>query len=173
MHENGVPATLHECMDMARRIDTAQWLSYKATQGTSSSSPRTQKQGSGKSQTQGTQNVMQSTSRAQQPGYIYSQSPPPGTTPTFQSALKAEPVGQARPKISPEEKERRRQNNLCFYCGRADHISKFCPHRRGAQVNEVKAAPTQETKPQPLQPDDSWKNFANLSAEDAFHNTDF
>jgi hypothetical protein len=37
-------------------------------------------------------------------------------------------LSQAR-HLSPEEKKRRQEQNLCFYCGHPDHLSKNCPNK--------------------------------------------
>jgi hypothetical protein len=37
-------------------------------------------------------------------------------------------------KLTAEEKQRRAANNLCFYCGRPDHIAKRCPNKIAARV---------------------------------------
>ena len=39
--------------------------------------------------------------------------------------------------LSEEEKQRRRANHLCLYCGGPGHIVVNCPHRPSGQVNQV------------------------------------
>ena len=39
-----------------------------------------------------------------------------------------------------EEKQRRRANRLCLYCGGAGHIAVNCPHRPKRQVNQIVAS---------------------------------
>ena len=38
-----------------------------------------------------------------------------------------------------EEKQRRRANRLCLYCGGPGHIAVNCPHRPKRQVNQIVA----------------------------------
>ena len=47
------------------------------------------------------------------------------------------PMDNSANRITPEEREHRRVNNLCFYCGSADHKRVNCPKRpmRPAQLN--------------------------------------
>ena len=39
-------------------------------------------------------------------------------------------LGGARPRLTPAEKQRRRQQNLCLYCGAAGHFAHLCPEKR-------------------------------------------
>ena len=39
--------------------------------------------------------------------------------------------GQPRAPLTPQEKERRRQENLCLYCGSEGHFAYDCPNKRG------------------------------------------
>jgi uncharacterized protein len=41
--------------------------------------------------------------------------------------------------LSDEEKQRRRANRLCLYCGGPGHIAINCPHRPRRQVNQITA----------------------------------
>jgi hypothetical protein len=41
--------------------------------------------------------------------------------------------------LSDEEKQRRRVNRLCLYCGGPGHITINCPHRPRRQVNQITA----------------------------------
>ena len=41
--------------------------------------------------------------------------------------------------LSEEEKQRRRANRLCLYCGGPGHIAVTCPHRPKRQVNQIVA----------------------------------
>ena len=49
--------------------------------------------------------------------------------------------------LSEEEKQRRRANRLCLYCGEPGHIAVNCPHRPKRQVNQITAS-TNSTKPE-------------------------
>jgi len=51
------------------------------------------------------------------------QSPAPSQPPSM-----AMDLSQAR-HLSPEEKKRRQEQNLCYYCGHPDHTSKTCPNK--------------------------------------------
>ena len=50
--------------------------------------------------------------------------------------------------LSKEEKQRRRANRLCLYCGGPGHIAINCPHRPRRQVNQIIAC----TKPESILP---------------------
>ena len=50
--------------------------------------------------------------------------------------------------LSEEEKQRRRANRLCLYCGGPGHIAINCPHRPRRQVNQIVAC----TKPESILP---------------------
>ena len=41
--------------------------------------------------------------------------------------------------LSEAEKQRRRANRLCLYCGGPGHIAIHCPHRPKRQLNQVSA----------------------------------
>jgi 6-phosphogluconolactonase/glucosamine-6-phosphate isomerase/deaminase len=51
--------------------------------------------------------------------------------------------------LSEEEKQRRRANRLCLYCGGPGHIAMNCPHRPKRQVNQITAS-TNSSKPEPI-----------------------
>ena len=42
--------------------------------------------------------------------------------------------------LSEEEKQRRRANRLCLYCGGPGHIVVNCPHRPKREVNQIVAS---------------------------------
>ena len=41
--------------------------------------------------------------------------------------------------LTETEKQRRRANRLCLYCGRPGHIAINCPHRPRRQIYQVSA----------------------------------
>ncbi len=47
--------------------------------------------------------------------------------------LDPEPMQMGRARLSKAEKERRRINGLCFYCGTAGHIAAHCPVKTKAR----------------------------------------
>ena len=51
--------------------------------------------------------------------------------------------------LSEEEKQRRRANRLCLYCGGPGHIVVNCPHRPRRQVNQITTS-TNSTKPESI-----------------------
>jgi hypothetical protein len=51
--------------------------------------------------------------------------------------------------LSAEEKQRRRANRLCLYCGGPGHIAVNCPHRPKRQVNQITAS-SNSSKPEPI-----------------------
>jgi hypothetical protein len=48
---------------------------------------------------------------------------------------------QRRGPLSEEEKQRRRRNRLCLYCGGPGHIAINCPNRPKHQVNQISTIP--------------------------------
>ena len=57
-----------------------------------------------------------------------------GTTPM---ELDAGRRGGFRPKLTPEQLEYRRVNNLCAYCGGAGHYSRECPEKAAAELRKA------------------------------------
>ncbi|KAL7841399.1 hypothetical protein SRHO_G00250900 [Serrasalmus rhombeus] len=47
------------------------------------------------------------------------------------SPREAEPMQLGRTRLTPEEKQRRRREGLCLYCGQAGHLCSSCPIRPG------------------------------------------
>ena len=62
--------------------------------------------------------------------------PTPTTTSTSSGIvpMDVDATRQSRPRgpLSEAEKERRRKNNLCFYCGEGSHLFKNCPKKNPA-----------------------------------------
>lgn len=58
-------------------------------------------------------------------------------SPTVTTDLTEEPMqlGAVRPRLSPAEKARRREGNLCLYCGGSGHFALSCPEKRQLQGN--------------------------------------
>jgi len=62
----------------------------------------------------------------------------------------------SRPQVSEEERERRLKENLCFRCGKSNHISKNCPLNKESASNAV-AAPTPAPEySSPVLPQENW-----------------
>ena len=61
---------------------------------------------------------------------------PPVSTPT---PMEIDTTRRRGP-LSEEEKQRRRANQLCLYCGGPGHIAVNCPHRPRRQVNQIVAS---------------------------------
>uniref|UniRef100_A0A670JY50 CCHC-type domain-containing protein n=1 Tax=Podarcis muralis TaxID=64176 RepID=A0A670JY50_PODMU len=59
------------------------------------------------------------------------------SSPTGPAESLEEPMqlGAVRPRLSPAEKSRRREGNLCLYCGRSGHYARSCPEKRQPQGN--------------------------------------
>jgi 6-phosphogluconolactonase/glucosamine-6-phosphate isomerase/deaminase len=51
--------------------------------------------------------------------------------------------------LSEEEKQRRRANRLCLYCGGPGHIAVNCPHCPKSQVNQITTS-TNSSKPESI-----------------------
>ena len=58
-------------------------------------------------------------------------------------------TARRRGPLSEEEKQRRRANRLCLYCGGPGHIAVNCPHRPRRQVNQIVAS-SDCTKPESI-----------------------
>ncbi|KAG0245970.1 hypothetical protein BG011_002625, partial [Mortierella polycephala] len=43
-------------------------------------------------------------------------------------------------RLTPEEKQRRRDLGLCLYCGGKDHFANVCPAKNTVQASVVSAA---------------------------------
>ena len=63
----------------------------------------------------------------------------PHTTPISGPTPMEIDVARRRGPLSEAEKQRRRANRLCLYCGGPGHIAISCPHRPRRQVNQVSA----------------------------------
>ena len=70
---------------------------------------------------------------------------PPANTPT---PMEIDTTRRRGP-LSEEEKQRRRTNRLCLYCGGPGHIAINCPHRPRRQVNQIVAS-SNCTKSEPI-----------------------
>ena len=62
--------------------------------------------------------------------------PPPRVVADPQARSDREPQNH-RPRISPEEWQRRKDNHLCFVCGADDHISRECPGKQQQQQEQL------------------------------------
>uniref|UniRef100_A0A670JXT1 ribonuclease H n=1 Tax=Podarcis muralis TaxID=64176 RepID=A0A670JXT1_PODMU len=54
---------------------------------------------------------------------------PSRSTPTAELPVEPTQLGAARPRLSPSEKTRRREGNLCLYCGGSGHYARSCPKK--------------------------------------------
>lgn len=75
-------------------------------------------------------------SREQLSNHPNFQSPPAMTPVPAQggdTCTPAEPMQVGRTRLSPEERQRRRGQNLCLYCAGADHFLSSCPAKARAQ----------------------------------------
>jgi Retrotransposon gag protein len=110
----GEPDTLQGLIDLATRIDAAQFAAFKA-------SPSSTKTGaSGKPNAAGSKLL-------QMPGV--NQALPAGTK------VKTEPVNFAKGHVNPTERARRLAGNLCLYCGQAGHMRFNCPNHPATANN--------------------------------------
>jgi hypothetical protein len=82
-------------------------------------------------------NLMDRAFRARRDGSqpVYRPAAPPAQPAPQALLLSADPmqldrIRSPRGPISPEERERRRKNNLCLYCGNPGHYSLGCPNKR-------------------------------------------
>lgn len=107
------PRTLEEYIELAIKIDDrqVQRLNEKNHSSTLKSTPP--------KKTQSTNNSSQSPTT---PGFRYATSNDSGPVPMQLDA------GQQ--KLTEEEKNRRRSQGLCLYCGQSGHIARVCPEKR-------------------------------------------
>ena len=114
------PATLNELRTHAQALNLQYWecKDEEKPRGASSSGtvPATSSSNSSKGQT----THPKSSSRSSTPGSSSSK----GKKPNLTNVLG--PDG----KLLPEEKERRKKNNLCLICASKDHYSDKCPSRK-------------------------------------------
>ena len=66
----------------------------------------------------------------------------PNITPTDVPMPMEIKATRRRGPLSNQEKQRRRANRLCFYCGGLGHIAINCPNRPKRQVNQIVTTPT-------------------------------
>ncbi len=78
---------------------------------------------------------LQGAHQQQQPRPRPSPGPAAAPTTTGAAALRASA-------ISPDERDRRRRENLCFYCGQAGHVKSACPNRGGPSSAAAPPAPS-------------------------------
>lgn len=57
--------------------------------------------------------------------------PPPVPVGAVPMDIDVVQVSSRHPPVDEAERQRRRENNLCFRCGNPNHISKYCPLRQG------------------------------------------
>lgn len=66
---------------------------------------------------------------------FFSSSPAPSSPPVYPSLSPSEPMDlsvvqtRLRGPLTPEEKQRQRENRLCLYCGQPNHIAAVCPSK--------------------------------------------
>ena len=85
-------------------------------------------------------------------------------------------AARRRGPLSEAEKQRRRANRLCLYCGGPGHIAIHCPHRPKRQLNQVSVqnfdscSPVKVNKPRTLVSDPQSNSFDVLSQLDELLN---
>jgi hypothetical protein len=138
------PKTFKELMEAAIRIDTVTFALEKAEKAQAmkaakSQQPRTSSQPSNHSKPSGSLNDQK----------FYSQSTRPTPYPSF-SSFRSVSVHSSAPcsPLTNDEKERRKREGLCHYCGDPNHIVKQCPAAlaKDAKQNAGNTLPRQ--KPQ-------------------------
>jgi hypothetical protein len=79
-----------------------------------------------------------STSSAPHPGK-FSSGKPSNPRPSTSQTPSAPSSSGPRPRLTPEEKNRRRENGLCDYCGEFGHFKKDCPTRPAPKASPAPA----------------------------------
>ena len=118
---SGKPNTLNELRTMAQALDLRYWERKDEDR------PRA-------SQSAGTSSATSSSNQTSKSSGTHSKPASRASTPGASSSKTKKPdlsnVLGADGKLLPEEKERRKKNNLCLICASKDHFSDKCPARK-------------------------------------------
>lgn len=148
------PGNLEELRTRAQELDLRYWerkdedRATAPSSGTSSAKPSSSKSFGG--------NAAASTSQSSRPNHAQSRTSSRATTPSASSSS-APPFKSKKPDLSkilgpdgkllPEEKERRRKNDLCMICGSKNHFADKCPSNK--DKSQARAAHLEELDEEP------------------------
>ena len=108
----------------------------------------------------------QSTPNANQPAQMASL--PSNSTPTVTGgSTPMELDSSSSRRITEAEKQRRRENHLCMYCGGSNHFRANCPYRRPSQAQAHASAWAPDASSRPGSPPATGTYSVNLSAPES------
>lgn len=89
------------------------------------------------------------------PGRFFTNASTPPSPPGYSSTPSGEPMdlsaAQTKPRgpLTPEEKQRRRENKLCLYCGQPNHIAAVCPSKPKTALRAFSVNSSSSATPEP------------------------
>ena len=126
---SGRPATLARLRERAQELDLRHW----ERKDEEKYQPSEKASGSSASRSSGTSSATSTHSSSKSSASKSSRSSTPSSSTASSSAPKTSDLSKVLGpdgKLLPEEKERRRKNNLCLMCGSKDHFVDKCPTRQ-------------------------------------------
>jgi len=147
MGQQGKPATLEEMKTLAHSIDSRHWerLREKSRSGKNKSDNSDKPDNKGKSDDKSKNppstsgNNQSNNNKNNKPGNKSGKTPSSGN-----SASLSEKLGKDG-KLTPQERQRRFDNNLCLFCGGTGHTAKDCPKSSSSSAKaKARAAQAKE-----------------------------
>src|SRR5262249_32262348 len=68
--------------------------------------------------------------------------PKPASVSATSTPFKSNSSEKSKGRLSPQEREKRQKQGLCFYCGKAGHVKANCPESRTGGVQPHRVAAT-------------------------------
>ena len=147
MGQTGKPSTLEEMKTIAHSIDARHWerIREKSRSGSDKTTNATSANKSDKKPTPSnnsytSNNSKSSTSKASGSNTNKNDKPKPTTNNPI-----ADKLGKDG-KLTPQERQRRFDNNLCMFCGQSGHTASNCPKSSSAASKKARSATTDASK---------------------------